>query len=85
MTSFSIACGAVYKPDWLIVPLPCVTAHVTAVFDMPETAAVNCTCCVECKETVPGETLTATVCGTLTMTIAEADFVVSALLTAVIV
>ena len=85
MTSFSAARGAVYKPDCVIVPLPRVTAHVTAVLDRPETAAVNCNWFVAPTEAFAGEMVTATGCGTLTMTSAEADFVLTTLLIAVIV
>jgi hypothetical protein len=34
--------GAVYNPDEEILPTPGLRDHVTAVFDVPETVAVNC-------------------------------------------
>ena len=68
-----------------MVPLPRVTAQLTAVLDKPETAAVNCNWLASPTDAFAGETAIATVCGTLTITSAEADFVVSALLRAVIV
>jgi hypothetical protein len=75
----------VYSPDWVIVPVPCVTAHVIAVLLEPETVAANCCCHFSGIETVVGEMPTVMACGRDTVTIAEADFVVSATLTAVTV
>ena len=63
------AAGAVYNPDELIVPAPVagLIDHVTAVFVLPTTVAVNC--CVPPALTLAeaGETLTDTVCGPIYM------------------
>ena len=76
--------GAVYSPVALIVPVvafPPVTlftCHVTAVFAVPETVAVNC--CVRPVVTVAvlGLTVTTTAGGAVTVTTAVPDFVESA-------
>ena len=68
-----------------MVPLPCATDQVTALLVMPETAAVNCTCPVSVTEVFAGETVTDTGWGTLTTTSADANLVLSALLTALTV
>jgi hypothetical protein len=83
--SVSRACGAVYSPDSVIVPVPFVTDQVTAVSLEPETVAANCCCPFWAMESEAGEILTEIVCAADTLTIAEADFVVSAPLTAITV
>ena len=65
----------------MIVPLPCVTAHVTPVLVDPEIVAANCCCHISGNAVEVGEILMATVCE-LTATEAETDFVRSAVLTA---
>jgi hypothetical protein len=85
ITSLSAAREAVNKPVCVIVPFPRVTAQVTAVFDNPDTVAVNCSRPPAATEEFAGEMLTVTFCGTLTTTSAEADLVASAVLTAVTV
>jgi hypothetical protein len=61
----------------LLEIVPPVAVHVTAVFEVPETVAVNCWVCPGCKVALVGETLTE-ITGTLIVTLADADFVVSA-------
>ena len=75
--------AAVYRPDELMEPP--VADHVTAVLLLPVTLAENC--CVPPVESdaEPGEMLTATTAAALTVTVAEADLVVSAALVAVTV
>jgi len=74
----ALTAGAVYRPDAEIEPF--VVDHVTAVFVEPLTLAVNCS--VPEEETVAevGETEieTAPVVAGVTVTLAEADLVVSA-------
>src|SRR5579884_3685761 len=84
-TSLSAACGAVYRPDCVIVPVPWATVHVTPVFVDPETVAVNCCVHFAGIATLVGEMAIATFCGTVTATVAAADAVPSAALTAVTV
>ncbi len=63
---FGITDGAVYKPALVMVPtvaLPPVmplTAQVTAVFELPETAAANCSVLDGFSVTEEGETITVT-------------------------
>jgi len=73
--------GAVYSPADETEPL--VALQVTEVLLEPVTLAVNC--CVPPVESdaEPGLIVTATVCGALTVTVADADWVVSAALVAV--
>jgi hypothetical protein len=84
-TSFSATEGAVYSPVELIVPVPEVTIHVTAVLLVPDTVAVKLCCQPAGIDTVVGEMLTLTGVGFDTLTEAEADFVESATLLAVTV
>jgi hypothetical protein len=72
----------VYRP--LEETLPPVADQVTAVLLEPVTVAVNCCVALTRIEAVLGEIVTATT-GTLTVTVAEADLVVSAWLVAVTV
>jgi len=72
----------VYKP--LEETLPPVADQVTAVLLEPVTLAVNCCAPLVCSEAEVGEMETATA-GALTVTVAEADLVVSAALVAVTV
>lgn len=64
--------------------VPPVAVHVTDVFELPVTVAMNCWVVPVCMEGLVGvtETLTA---GAVTVTVAEADFVLSAALVAVTV
>jgi hypothetical protein len=73
--------GAVYNPA--LDTVPPVAVHVTAVFELPVTVAVNCCVTDVCKDAEVGliEMLTTEV----TVTVALADFVVSAALVAVTV
>jgi hypothetical protein len=73
--------GAVYKPVEEIVPA--LALHVTDVFTVPLTVAVNCWVCATGANALVGERVTETT-GT-TVTAAWADLVVSATLTAVTV
>jgi hypothetical protein len=78
--------GAVYSP--VVVPIEPTSGlidHVTAVFVVPETAAVNCCVCDGPRLTVVGETDTLTTAGGTSVTVAEALFVESAWLVAVTV
>jgi hypothetical protein len=83
------ATGAVYSPPLVIVPQAAPlhpapeTLHATAVFADPETSALNCCAVPKVIDGLVGVTVTATV-GT-TVTVAEADLVESAVLTAVTV
>jgi hypothetical protein len=71
----------VYSPDEETVPP--VAVQVTAVFVEPVTVAVNCCVPFAWIAAAPGEIETAT--GAATVTVAAADFVLSATLLAVIV
>ena len=84
-TSVSAAWGAVYSPDWSIVPVPFAMVHLTPVLDEPDTAAENCCCHLSGRATDVGEILIDTVCGADTLTTAEADVVLLAALVAVTV
>jgi hypothetical protein len=81
--------GAAYKPVTEIVPQAApvqpvpVTVHVTAVFVVPVTVAVNCCAPPARTETFVGLTVTETTARIVT--VAEADFVGSATLVAVTV
>jgi hypothetical protein len=70
--------GAVKRPEEMVPP---VTAQVTVVLLLPVTVAVNCCVAPTDKEAERGESDTA-ITGALTVTVAEADFVVSATLVA---
>ena len=61
------AAGAVYRPALEIVPTAGFTDHVTAVFVVPVTVAVNCCVCPAQRAAEPGETCTAM--GTCSVTI----------------
>ncbi len=76
--------GAVYKPDEVTVPhadpvqpAPA-TDHVTAVFVVLETVALNCCVLPVCTVALVGEIVTDTGGGVLIVTDAAADLVVSA-------
>ena len=73
--------GAVYKPD--AETAPPVVLQVTDVFVEPVIVAVNCWDPPVAREAVLGEIEIAT--GALTVTVADADFVVSATLVAMTV
>jgi hypothetical protein len=75
--------GAVYKPLEEIVPP--VADQVTAVFAVPVTMAVNCCVRPVSSEAEVGEIVIETNGAALTVTVAEADLVVSAALVAVTV
>jgi hypothetical protein len=75
----------VYSPDRLIVPVPFAIAHVTPVLVEPDTAAENCCCHFSGIATNVGEIVIETVWGADTLTVAEADIVLFAALTAVTV
>src|SRR3981081_2319380 len=83
--------GAVYSPEVEIVPtveLPPVTpftCQVTAVLEVPVTVAVNCWVFAIGTEADAGATETLTWVGAVTVTVADADLVVSACDTAVTV
>ena len=70
--------GAVYRPP--VDTVPPLAVQVTAVLLLPVTVAVNCCVPPVCTEAEVGDTETAT--GAETVTLAEADFVVSATLVA---
>jgi len=73
--------GAVYSPE--LETVPPVADHVTAVFVVPVTAAVNCCVALVCMDAVVGVIATDTGGGTaVTVTVAEAFLVVSAALVA---
>jgi hypothetical protein len=69
----------------VIVPVPLATAHVTALLVVPEIPAANCCCHLSGIATVVGEMVIETTAGSVTLTVAEADLVASAALTAVTV
>ncbi len=76
--------GAVYNP--LLLMLPPLALHVTAVFVVPLTLAVNCCVPPVVTDAETGEMLTLTVAaGALTVTVALADLLLSATLVAVTV
>ena len=72
--------GAVYRP--LLETVPPVADQVTAVLLVPLTVAVNCCVPPVCSDAEVGLMLTET---TVTDTVAETDFVLSATLVAVTV
>jgi hypothetical protein len=65
--------------------VPPVAVHVTAVFELPVTVAVNVFVVPAFSEAVVGLMLTDTVAAEVTVTVAETFFVVSAALVAVTV
>jgi hypothetical protein len=65
--------------------VPPVADHVTAVFVVPVTVAMNCFVAPYCRLAVVGETLTLTIGGAVTVTVADALLVVSWTLVAVTV
>ena len=75
--------GAVYRPPLEIVPTAGLTDHVTAVFVVPVTVAVNCCVCDGVKLAVDG--LTVTCMGGTMVTLAVAVLLVFATLVAVTV
>ena len=56
----TVQTGAVYAPVAEMVPWSGLTDQFTAVFDAPETVAVNCTVCEPVMVTIAGATPTAT-------------------------
>ena len=80
--SLAIVEGAEYKPLALTVPAP-LTVHVTAVLLVLVTVAANCCVWLPYSVVVVGLTLTAT--GGISVTVAAADFALSAWLVAVTV
>jgi hypothetical protein len=67
---------AVYRPvEEIVAP---VAVHVTAVFALPVTVAVNCCVAPVCSVALVGETVTETAGAVWTVTLADALFVVSA-------
>ena len=85
MVSVPAEFGAVYSPLELIVPT--LAVQVTAVFELPVTVAVNCCCAPVWRFIDCGLIVTDTVGGgaAVTVTVAEAFFVLSAALVAVTV
>jgi hypothetical protein len=75
--------GAVKRP--LDETVPAVADQVTAVLLEPLTVAVNCCVPLVRIEAEMGEMLTETTVAALTVTVADADFVLSAMLVAVTV
>lgn len=73
--------GAVYRPE--VDTLPPVALQVTDVFVVPVTVAENC--CVPPVRSDADVGVIETATGAVTVTVAEADFVVSATLVAVTV
>ena len=69
-----------YSPE--VVTDPPVTDQVTAVFVEPVTVAVNCCVALVCNEAEVGLIETVTTGAAVTVTVAEADFVLSATLVA---
>jgi hypothetical protein len=76
-----VVLGAVYSPEDDTVPP--VALHVTAVLSEPVTVAVNCCVAPGASAAEVGERVTTTPAGAVTVTAAEADFVVSTALVAV--
>lgn len=76
-----VVLGAVYRPELEIVPA--LAVQVTAVFVDPLTVAVNCCVAPAWMETVTGLIDTTIGAGALTVTVADADLVLSAALVAV--
>ena len=74
---------ALYKPEAETVPP--LALHVTEVFEVPVTEAVNCCVPPACNDAEVGEIVTATTDCAVAVTCAEADFVESAVLVAVTV
>ena len=81
-TSVSAACGAVYNPDDVTVPVPFETTHVTPVLEDPATVAENCCCHFSGIATDVGEMLIETSWDADTLTVAAADDIPFAALTA---
>jgi len=75
--------GAIYKPLGEIVPTEGLTAQVTAVLVVPDTAAVNCWLCDAIRRVVAGVMEIETADPAVNVTFAPALFVESAALTAV--
>jgi hypothetical protein len=80
----AIVAGAVYKPDDDTLPTPeGLRPHVTAVFEEPVTAAVNCWLVFAVRVLLPGVTVTLTTGGGgVSFTVALFDLLVSATLVA---
>lgn len=72
-----------YNPVEVMEPAAGLIVHVTAVFAVPVTDAVNCWVCDSCSAAVPGVTKTAT--GGISVMVAVSDFAGSATLVAVTV
>ena len=60
VASFRKLAGAAYNPEAEIVPITGVIVHVTAVFGVPDTVAVNCCVRPANKDTAAGSTVTVT-------------------------
>jgi hypothetical protein len=75
--------GAVYNPE--LDTVPPVAVHVTAVFELPVTVAVNVFVVLAFSEAVVGLRFTDTAAAEVTVTVAEAFFVLLAALVAVTV
>ncbi len=75
--------GAVNRPA--VETVPPVADHVTAVFVVPVTVAVNCCVAPVITDALLGLIATATTGAVVTVTVAEADFAVSATLIALTV
>jgi hypothetical protein len=77
MGGLGTVAGAVYRPAPVITPQATPlqpdpeSFHVTAVFDVPETVAVNCCCVPVTSVTATGDTETLT--ATMRVTIADPD------------
>lgn len=72
--------GAVYSPE--VVTEPPVTDQVTAVLVVPVTVAVNCCVALVCNDAEFGLIETVTTGAAVTVTVAEADLVLSTTLVA---
>ncbi len=71
--------GAVYKPEAEMLPEAGLSDQVTPVLDEPATVAMNCWVWLALRVTLDGETDTDTVPVGLSVTVAVANFVPSAL------
>ncbi|HEY8670072.1 MAG TPA: hypothetical protein VIL63_04465 [Terriglobales bacterium] len=89
MAGLGSTTGAVYSPELEIVPVTAVppvapsTCQVTAVLLAPLTLAVNCWLVPVASEVEVGESEIDSVSGALTLTLADADLLVSTTLVAV--
>jgi hypothetical protein len=83
LCAVKMVAGAIYKPFAVITPTDGFSAHVTPLFDVPETLAANVMLCDALRFAAPGDTETTT--GGTSDTVATAVFVGSAMLVAVMV